>query len=106
MSQHGRPIPRRVARPALRSSFFSSRRRHPRCVSDWSSDVCSSDLIYGFCQFGKGVALSRVLGKGGSYAAVLPLVKTIDLEKFTVHQVSPSKLPPCLDNASHQFFLE
>src|ERR1039458_10418399 len=26
--------------------FFSSRRRHTRCLSDWSSDVCSSDLIH------------------------------------------------------------
>src|ERR1019366_392139 len=25
--------------------FFTSRRRHTRLVSDWSSDVCSSDLI-------------------------------------------------------------
>src|SRR5687768_18121215 len=25
--------------------FFSSRRRHTRCSHDWSSDVCSSDLI-------------------------------------------------------------
>src|SRR5438045_9394817 len=24
--------------------FFSSRGRHTRCLSDWSSDVCSSDL--------------------------------------------------------------
>src|SRR5205814_2785227 len=24
--------------------FFSSRRRHTRCLSDWSSDVCSSDI--------------------------------------------------------------
>src|ERR1039458_10712932 len=24
--------------------FFSSIRRHTRCLSDWSSDVCSSDL--------------------------------------------------------------
>src|SRR5258705_4307557 len=29
--------------------FFSSRRRHTRCLSDWSSDVCSSDLP---CRFG------------------------------------------------------
>src|SRR5436853_6092322 len=28
----------------LSSFFFSSRRRHTRCLSDWSSDVCSSDL--------------------------------------------------------------
>src|SRR5690554_5011262 len=27
--------------------FFSSRRRHTRCGRDWSSDVCSSDLIMG-----------------------------------------------------------
>src|SRR5262245_63506265 len=26
--------------------FFSSRRRHTRCLSDWSSDVCSSDLFF------------------------------------------------------------
>src|SRR6266496_5088765 len=26
--------------------FFSSRRRHTRSLRDWSSDVCSSDLIY------------------------------------------------------------
>src|SRR2546429_4618840 len=26
--------------------FFSSRRRHTRCSRDWSSDVCSSDLLW------------------------------------------------------------
>src|SRR5690349_23303980 len=26
--------------------FFSSRRRHTRSLRDWSSDVCSSDLIF------------------------------------------------------------
>src|SRR5207245_8654470 len=26
--------------------FFSSRRRHTRCYRDWSSDVCSSDLLF------------------------------------------------------------
>src|SRR5205809_7475956 len=25
--------------------FFSSRRRHTRCSRDWSSNVCSSDLL-------------------------------------------------------------
>src|SRR5437899_10610505 len=29
------------------SFFFSSRSRHTRCISDWSSDVCSSDLLSG-----------------------------------------------------------
>src|SRR5699024_12580820 len=27
--------------------FFSSRRRHTRSKRDWSSDVCSSDLVFG-----------------------------------------------------------
>src|SRR5207245_6846640 len=30
------------------SFFFSSRRRHTRCYRDWSSDVCSSDLLTTF----------------------------------------------------------
>src|SRR5438034_1115348 len=29
----------------LFSFFFSSRRRHTRSLCDWSSDVCSSDLL-------------------------------------------------------------
>src|SRR5438093_3507879 len=46
--------------------FFSSRRRHTSLVSDWSSDMCSSDLSWGtrprrawapawcFCSSGSG----------------------------------------------------
>src|SRR5258705_4556809 len=36
--------PRGVTCIQLTFFFFSSRRRHTRCLSDWSSDVCSSDL--------------------------------------------------------------
>src|SRR6266496_5936321 len=32
--------------------FFSSRRRHTRSLRDWSSDVCSSDLL------GAGMAIT------------------------------------------------
>src|SRR5947199_5915637 len=49
--------------PNLRASiFFSSRRRHTRCLSDWSSDVCSSDLerAYKIAPFRTGV---RMLGE-------------------------------------------
>src|SRR5260221_2009585 len=28
------------------SCFFASRRRHTRSLCDWSSDVCSSDLVF------------------------------------------------------------
>src|ERR1017187_4173726 len=32
--------------------FFSSRRRHTRYIGDWSSDVCSSDLLRPRCGYG------------------------------------------------------
>src|SRR3989442_13517884 len=35
--------------------FFSSRRRHTRCGRDWSSDVCSSDLLCSSSGYGAGV---------------------------------------------------
>src|SRR5262249_40574448 len=41
LASWGAPMCRTVS--ALRFFFFSSRRRHTRLVSDWSSDVCSSD---------------------------------------------------------------
>src|SRR5699024_11789991 len=31
--------------------FFSSRRRHTRSKRDWSSDVCSSDLVQSYRMF-------------------------------------------------------
>src|SRR5437868_14829157 len=34
------------------SFFFSSRRRHTRSNRDWSSDVCSSDLLMSTIFFG------------------------------------------------------
>src|SRR5690242_20925519 len=36
--------------------FFSSRRRHTRLTCDWSSDVCSSDLVH---ELGRAVAAAR-----------------------------------------------
>src|SRR5439155_15493371 len=32
---------------SMKFFFFSSRRRHTRWPRDWSSDVCSSDLLFG-----------------------------------------------------------
>src|SRR5207253_2035210 len=37
----------RSGRYSVRHFFFSSRRRHTRWPRDWSSDVCSSDLMFG-----------------------------------------------------------
>src|SRR5258706_10043163 len=41
--------------------FFSSRRRHTRLVSDWSSDVCSSDLYEKLFTAADGTDLLRRL---------------------------------------------
>src|SRR5262245_61208312 len=45
--------------------FFSSRRRHTRCLSDWSSDVCSSDLheaLHYMLQVAAGLAHAAARG--------------------------------------------
>src|SRR5256884_3414287 len=39
--------------------FFSSRRRHTRCSRDWSSDVCSSDLLTILRAFLKSVGVKE-----------------------------------------------
>src|SRR5262249_57984617 len=44
--------------------FFSSRRRHTRLVSDWSSDVCSSDLRLALYPLPATVGLFGVAGRG------------------------------------------
>src|SRR5258705_1557025 len=48
--------------------FFSSRRRHTRCLSDWSSDVCSSDLLL------RAYGVQRVLGTDRNPNAVKRLI--------------------------------
>src|SRR5206468_5436361 len=40
--------------------FFSSRRRHTRSDRDWSSDVCSSDLILGVVKDASGALIPGV----------------------------------------------
>src|SRR5256886_9821974 len=42
--------------------FFSSRRRHTRFDCDWSSDVCSSDLLLGPSGCGKTTLLRMIAG--------------------------------------------
>src|SRR2546430_15055630 len=61
--------------------FFSSRRRHTRFDCDWSSDVCSSDLLGGALSDRIGPArtmwigwLSYVALAAGMWLAASPLV--------------------------------
>src|SRR5437899_374973 len=70
------------------SFFFSSRRRHTRCLSDWSSDVCSSDLVYGGVGFDPQV---QALRRGVDIVVATPgrlldhvQQKTIDLRQVEI----------------------
>src|SRR5690606_40104390 len=48
---------------------FSSRRRHTRLSRDWSSDVCSSDLVKGRTAVGALVGYARSSNISHAYAA-------------------------------------
>src|SRR2546429_6451087 len=49
--------------------FFSSRRRHTRCSRDWSSDVCSSDLLCAVARREKG--LGEICMATNTYDAIV-----------------------------------
>src|SRR5690606_40899548 len=57
--------------------FFSSRRRHTRFSRDWSSDVCSSDLVFDY------------LTDMQKFVLVHPVISKIDStgqESYLVHE--------------------
>src|SRR5437762_5709118 len=61
--------------------FFSSRRRHTRYIGDWSSDVCSSDLL-DFTEFtlggtGIGTGATQLQINSGVRPQVLADGKTV-----------------------------
>src|SRR3989449_163256 len=67
--------------------FFSSRRRHTRCSRDWSSDVCSSDLI--------SAASSRQSSLAGEQ-----VVKVAFLKRYlSLPRNSMCSAPPCAGRA-------
>src|SRR2546430_15575604 len=51
--------------------FFSSRRRHTRFDCDWSSDVCSSDLLHVGLDHARGAPEADPVG-GGEGASTRP----------------------------------
>src|SRR5690348_17862719 len=56
----------RCKRNTLPAFFFSSIRRHTIWTGDWSSDVCSSDLVPGTAP--ASLTLIRPIGDGGGWA--------------------------------------
>ena len=53
--------------------FFSSRRRHTRLQGDWSSDVCSSDLV------SKSMAISLAPLKSGKSTGGIQSVSALNM---------------------------
>src|SRR5256884_1948912 len=70
--------------------FFSSRRRHTRCSRDWSSDVCSSDLLK-FCR-ADGATLVSESSSPGSEAGTARLGSASQS-----NEIETSILPPKTD---------
>src|SRR5207248_8378462 len=62
--------------PTSSSFFFSSRRRHTRSYGDWSSDVCSSDLVIVKRLFGPNHARERL-----ALDAARVLVRQVGLQR-------------------------
>src|SRR5690606_22786475 len=51
---------------------FSSRRRHTRFSRDWSSDVCSSDLVLDVAEAIKGSGVPIIADGGIRYTGDIP----------------------------------
>src|SRR5258705_4608735 len=86
--------------------FISSRRRHTRCLSDWSSDVCSSDLAtWGSLSFvirtsGDPAAMSAaVRSEIRSLDKSLPVLNVRTMNDVLMTSVAPRRTPMLLLSA-------
>src|SRR5205814_1534287 len=73
--------------------FFSSRRRHTRCLSDWSSDVCSSDLYAGSNKVMKST------NRGENLFPISPDLTTHDTMKIAVSTHTTGGVTPDVTGA-------
>src|SRR5205809_4970145 len=76
------------------SFFFSGRRRHTRCSRDWSSDVCSSDLLF-FSGFGVGggfflARVGVVAARGGGEADFL--FRSVNFDALKLEEIQKAGL--------------
>src|SRR2546426_6550527 len=60
-------VPRITLISLIKIFFFSSRRRHTRLQGDWSSDVCSSDLIDAQLSKSFGLPNLKLIGENGKF---------------------------------------
>src|SRR5205807_5800635 len=77
--------------PCILVFFFSSRRRHTRLQGDWSSDVCSSDLIAGI-GFVAGIRCMVSANDSGIDAGALQpygLDKTLRVQELALENKLP-----------------
>src|SRR5204863_5655116 len=77
--------------------FFSSRRRHTRSLRDWSSDVCSSDLLGHDAQIHAGEATRRYADDGEGI--VVELDDLPDGPRVGVHPPRPEVMTDDRDGA-------
>src|SRR5438034_5004967 len=74
--------------------FFSSRRRHTRSLCDWSSDVCSSDLVgFSFAAIASVPAMSAIGGAFGWRWAFATMGVLLLLLAFAVLRWFPDARP-------------
>src|SRR5690606_10554207 len=78
--------------------FFSSRRRHTRFSRDWSSDVCSSDLIFSF--FAVLAIFIACLGLWG----LASFTTTLKLKEIGIRKVLGASATSIVSLLSWQFF--
>src|SRR5689334_24772841 len=69
--------------------FFSSRRRHTRWHCDWSSDVCSSDLV----AFGGARLQPHLPGQSGHVQLMEQVADVLVAGGATVLLLAPGELP-------------
>src|SRR2546427_5966310 len=84
--------------------FFSSRRRHTRFDCDWSSDVCSSDLMIRHtrfdCDWSSDVCSSDLFITGAAHATGGSSNEPNLLRSLVSHGTSWIRVPPVLRGQS------
>src|SRR5258706_10119096 len=68
--------------------FFSSRRRHTRLVSDWSSDVCSSDMNR------RGLKIPLLIGGATTSKRHTAVKIAPSYQHETIHVIDASRAVP------------